>query len=611
MERKKEKKLSFISRFKYLLRSTREYKKYAFLSIFYVLLETVLECIIPFVMSRLISLLQSFIGVEVTQSLKEEALNGVILYGSILLVLGILSLICGIFAGRMSAIASAGFAKNLRVDEFNKITSYSFQNIDKFSSSSLITRQTTDITNIQMAFMILIRIAVRAPFMFLFSFIMAIVVAPQISWIFLITIPFIAIILGILIPIATKLFIKLFRKYDDLNELTEENVRGMRVVKTYAREDFEKQKFAHESGVMGKGFQKVEQIMNATNPAMQAVMYMSMCLILFLGSMLAIQQGIEFGPKDAPFGVGNLSAMITYSAQVLSSLMMVAMVLFMIIMSVPAINRVYEVLVEVPSIKNNENPIFEVKNGDIDFENVSFKYKKEAQKYALKDVNLHIRSGQTVGIIGGTGSSKSTLVNLISRFYDASIGTVKVGGINVQDYDVKSLRDQVAMVLQKNVLFSGTIKENLRWGNAQATDKQIKEACQIAQADSFIEQFPKQYDSWIEQGGVNVSGGQRQRLCIARALLKNPKVLILDDSTSAVDTKTDAYIRKGFKEYIPGITKIIIAQRISSVQDADFIIVMDNGEINGIGTHEELLKTNAIYQEVYDIQNRIGKAGEE
>ncbi len=610
MEQKKEKKLSFIRKFKYLLHSTREYKKYAYLSIGFVLAETVLECIIPYIMSRLISLLQSFIGVEVTETLKQEALNGVIIYGSILLVLGILSLICGILAGRMSAIASAGFAKNLRTDEFEKITSYSFNNIDKFSSSSLITRQTTDISNIQMAFMLLIRIAVRAPFMFIFSFVMALVVAPQISWIFLITIPFIVIILGILIPISTKLFIKLFRKYDDLNELTEENVRGMRVVKTYAREDYEKEKFAHESGVMSKGFEKVEQIMNAVNPAMQAVMYMSMCLILFLGSMLAISQGIEFGPKDAPFGVGNLSAMITYSAQVLSSLMMVAMVLFMIIMSVPAINRVYEVLTEIPSIKNNDHPVYEVSNGDIDFEEVSFKYKPDAQKYALKNINLHIKSGQTVGIIGGTGSSKSTLVNLISRFYDTSVGTVKVGGVDVKDYDVKTLRDHVAMVLQKNILFSGTIKDNLKWGNANATDEQIKEACKIAQADSFVEQFPQQYDSWIEQGGVNVSGGQRQRLCIARALLKNPKVLILDDSTSAVDTKTDAYIRKGFKEFIPGITKIIIAQRVSSVQDADFIIVMDNGEINGLGTHEELLKTNAIYQEVYEIQNRIGKAGE-
>lgn len=332
-------------------------------------------------------------------------------------------------------------------------------------------------------------------------------------------------ILGILIPIATKLFVKLFRKYDDLNELTKKMFVVCVLLKPMLVKIMKKEKYARESGIMAKGFQKVEQIMNATNPAMQAVMYMSMCLILFLGSMLAIEQGIEFGPKDAPFGVGNLSAMITYSAQVLSSLMMVAMVLFMIIMSVPAINRVYEVLTEVPSIKNNDNPIFEVKNGDIDFDNVSFKYKANAEKYALNQINLHIKSGQTVGIIGGTGSSKSTLVNLISRFYDTTIGTVKVGGVNVQDYDIKTLRDNVAMVLQKNILFSGTIAENLRWGNAQATDEQIKEACKIAQADSFVEQFPKKYDSWIEQGGVNVSGGQRQRLCIARALLKNPKVL--------------------------------------------------------------------------------------
>ena len=601
-------KLSFIPKFKYLLHSTREYKKYAYGSIIFVLLETALECVIPYIMSLLIEVLSSFINVTVTDALKEQALHSVLIYAAILLVLGALSLFCGVMSGRMSAIAATGLTKNLRVDIFKKITSYSFNNIDKFSTSSLITRQTTDIWNIQMAYMLLIRIAVRAPFMFVFSFVMALVVATPISWIFLITIPFIAIILICLIPIATKLFVKLFRKYDDLNELTEENIRGMRVVKTYAREEQQKEKFAHESGVMGKGFQKVEQIMSAVNPAMQAVMYLSMSLILFMGSILCIELGIEFGPENAPFNVGSLSAMITYSAQVLSSLMMVAMILFMIIMAVPAIERSYEVLTEEPTIKNPENPLFEVKNGDIDFENVSFKYKEDAEKYALANINLHIKSGQTVGIIGGTGSTKSTLDNLLSRFYDASVADVKVGGENVKNYDVKTLRDNVAMVLQKNVLFSGTINDNLKWGNKEATQEEIIEACKIAQADSFIETFPKKYDSWIEQGGVNVSGGQRQRLCIARALLKKPKVLILDDSTSAVDTKTDAFIRKGFKEFIPGITKIIIAQRISSVQDADMIIVMDNGEINGVGTHEELLKNNAIYQEVYEIQNRVGGA---
>ena len=606
--KKKESKLNFIHKFRYLLHSTREYKKYAFLSIGFILGETIIECIIPYVMMCLIDVLEGFIGAEVTDVLKHDALMNVILYGSILFVLGILSLVCGIIAGRMSAIASAGFAKNLRSDEFKKIVSFSFNNIDKFSTSSLITRQTTDISNIQLAFMLMIRIAVRAPFMFIFSFVMSLVVATKISWIFLITIPFIVIILGLLIPAATKLFVKLFRKYDDLNELTEENVHGMRVVKTYAREDYEKEKFKEQSGIMGKGFQKVEQLMSAINPSMQAVMYLSMCLILFCGSILAINEGIAFGIGDNTFGVANISSMITYSAQVLSSLMMVAMVMFMIIMAVPAINRVYEVLTEVPSIKNNDNPIYEVKNGNIDFENVSFKYKPEAEKYALANINLHIKNGQTVGIIGGTGSSKSTLVNLLSRFYDASVGSVKIGGVDVKEYDIKTLRDNVAMVLQKNVLFSGTIKDNLRWGNANATDEEIIKACQISQADSFIDTFPDKYDTWIEQGGVNVSGGQRQRLCIARALLKNPKVLILDDSTSAVDTKTDAFIRKGFKDYLPNITKIIIAQRVSSVQDADMIIVMDNGEINGIGTHDELLKNNKIYQEVFEIQNRIGGA---
>ncbi len=609
MKKKKENKLSFIHKFIFLLHSTREYKKYSFLSIGFVLGETIIECIIPFVMMLLIDVLQGFINVEITDTLKNQALNTVLIYGSILFVLGACSLVCGVLAGRMSAIASAGFAKNLRTDEFNKIVSFSFNNIDKFSTSSLITRQTTDISNIQMAFMLLIRIAVRAPFMFIFSFIMSIVIAPQLSWIFLITIPFIAVILGVIIPIATKLFVKLFRKYDDLNELTEENVHGMRVVKTYAREDYEKEKFKEQSGIMGKGFQKVEQLMSATNPAMQAVMYISMCLILFIGTTLAIKEGLAVAnPDDASFGIANISSLITYSAQVLSSLMMVAMVMFMIIMAVPAINRVYEVITEVPTIKDSENPIYEVKNGDIDFDNVSFKYKEDAKKYALANINLHIKSGMTVGIIGGTGSSKSTLVNLISRFYDTSVGEVKVAGINVKDYDLNTLRNNVAMVLQKNVLFSGTIKDNLRWGNEFATDEEIVQACKIAQADSFIEGFPKKYDTWIDQGGVNVSGGQRQRLCIARALLKKPKVLILDDSTSAVDTKTDAYIRKGFKEYLPNITKIIIAQRVSSVEDADLIIVMDNGTINGMGTHEELLKNNVIYQEVFEIQNRIGGA---
>lgn len=602
---KKEKPIGLIKKFMFLLKSSREYKKYAWGSIVFVFFETVFECVIPYIMMLLINVMgeiQKNIQMStLTDELKASAMNSVLIYGAILLVLAVGSLTCGIMAGRMSAIASTGFAKNLRGDEFKKITTFSFNNIDKFSTSSLITRQTTDITNIQMAYMLIIRIAIRAPFMFIFSFVMAIVVFPEMWWIFCITIPFIGIILGCLIPPATKLFNKLFTKYDDLNELTEENVRGMRVVKTYAREEYEKKKFYEQSEVMGKGFAKVERMLSATNPAMQAVMYLSMSLILSCGSLFIIQ----FNAID---NIGALSSLITYSAQVLSSMMMVAMILFMIVMAVPAINRAYEVLIEEPSIKNVENPIMEVKNGDITFKNVSFKYKAEAEKFALSNINLTIKSGQTVGIIGGTGSSKSTLVNLISRFYDATEGEVLVGDVNVKDYDIKTLRNNVAMVLQKNILFSGTIKENMRWGNPNATDEDIKRVCDIAQASSFVETFDGGYDYQIAQGGVNVSGGQRQRLCIARALLKDPKVLILDDSTSAVDTKTDAYIRKGFKDYIPGITKIIIAQRISSVQDADMIIVMDNGEINGIGTHEELLKSNAIYNEVYTLQNKIGGA---
>lgn len=600
--------LHILKKFKYLFHSVRQYKKHAILSIVFVALETLLECIIPFIMQLLVDELGMISANPVVD--KTGLLNTVLMYAGILLLLAAFSLLFGILAGRMSAYASSGFAKNLREDEFKKITTFSFQNIDKFHTSSLITRQTTDVTNILFAFMLCIRIAVRAPLMFIFAFTMACVVAAPMTWIFAITVPLITILMVIIIPIATKLFVKLFRKYDDLNEQVEEDVRGMRVVKTYAREDFQKEKFRKESEEMGRGFQKVERLLSGTNPGIQFVMYISMCLILFVGSMVCIKLATANPDGTITFGaltIGSITALITYSAQVLSSLMMVAMVLFMIVMAVPAINRVYEVLVEEPSIKNNDHPVYEVKDGDIVFENVSFKYKEDAQKFALQNINLHIKNGETIGIIGGTGSSKSTLVNLLSRFYDTTEGSVKIGGVDVKDYDIKTLRNNVAMVLQKNVLFSGTIKDNLKWGNKDATDEEIIKAAKVAQADPFIQTFPKGYDSWIEQGGVNVSGGQRQRLCIARALLKNPKVLILDDSTSAVDTKTDAYIRKGLKE-LQGVTKIIIAQRISSVQDADRILVMDNGELSGVGTHEELLKNNPIYQEVYEIQNRIGGA---
>ena len=607
---KKTKEVSFIKKFKFLLKSSREYKKYSYLSILFVFMETIFECIIPYVMMLLINLMGELVGGNLTETVKSTALNTVLIYGGILLALAMCSLACGILSGKMCAIASCGFTRNLRGDLFKKITTFSFSNIDKFSASSLITRQTTDIYEIQMAYMMVIRIAIRAPFMFIFSFIMAIVVAPQLSWTFAITIPFIAIILGCIIPIATKRFTVLFDQYDELNEITEENIRGIRVVKTYAREDHEKEKFYNHSLKMSKGFQVIERLLSATNPAMQAVMYISNSLILLLGTLAVIGLAkLENGVIVwGSFTIGSISSLITYSAQVLSSILMVSMVLFMILMAVPAIKRCYEVLVEEPTIKNPENAVTTIENGDIEFNNVSFKYKADAEKFALSNVNLKIKSGETIGIIGSTGSSKSTLVNLISRFYDTTEGEVKVAGRNVKEYDLKTLRDNVSMVLQKNVLFSGTINENLRWGNKDATEEEILRASKIAQADPFVQTFPDKYETHIDQGGVNVSGGQRQRLCIARALLKNPKVLILDDSTSAVDTKTDAYIRKGLREYCPDLTKIIIAQRLSSVEDADKIIVLDNGEINGIGTHEELLKNNEIYKEIYEIQNKIGGA---
>ncbi len=601
MEKTNEKKISLKSAIKYLLKSVREYKKSSILSIIFIALETAFECVIPLVMMYLLNFLTDYeTGKNPDPFGIGNFLYTTLLFAAILIVLALLSFGCGVTAGKVSAKAACGFAKNLREDVFNKTTEFSFKNIDKFSSSSLITRQTTDINNIQMAYMISIRIAFRAPIMFIFAFVMFLVIDAKLSWIFLILIPLIAVPLILIVWQANKRFEKLFKLYDGLNEKVEEDIRGMRVVKTYAREDFEKKKFEDESYTMSKGFRVVEQMLSGTNPIIQCVMYCSMCLILFLGSLAVIET------KATELNIGGISSLITYSSQVLSSIMMLTMVSFFILMAVPGFKRVYEVLIEEPSIKNPSNPVLEVKNGDIEFKDVSFKYNENAQKFALSNVNLTIKEGEMIGIIGSTGSSKSTLVNLISRFYDVSEGELLVGGVNVKNYDLKVLRDNVAMVLQKNVLFAGSIADNLRWGKKDASIDEIKKACHIAQADSFVEAFDDQYDHHIEQGGTNVSGGQRQRLCIARALLKNPKVLILDDSTSAVDTKTDAYIRSGLRKYCPGVTKIIIAQRISSVSDADKIIVMDNGTISGVGTHEELLKTNKIYQEVYELQNRIG-----
>ena len=587
---------SFKHVIKTLLKSVREYKKETILSIILIGLETLFECIIPFTMSKLLDNMQDMMEKASTVN-KNEYLYLVLIYGAILLVLATLSFICGINAGRLSAKASVGFECNLRKDLFYNISNFSFDNIDKFSASSLVTRQTIDAFYIQMAFMMCTRIGLRAPLMLIFSITMAIIQSPGMSWIYAITIPFLAAILLTIVLKVMPIFNKVFVKYDDLNESVEENVRGIRVVKTYVREDYEKQKFNKTSEDVAKGFVKAERIIALSNPTMMTSMYISMILVLTVGS-IAILYG-----KFGHIKVGQISSLITYGAQILSSLMMLQMVFVMFSMSVASMGRVYEVLIEEPTIKNCENPIKEVSSGDILFKNVSFKYKKDAEKYALSDVNLSIKNGQTIGIIGGTGSSKSTLVNLISRFYDTTEGEVDVGGINVKDYDIKTLRENVSMVLQNNILFSGTINENLRWGNNNATDEEIVGACKIAQADSFIESFPDKYNTLIYQGGTNVSGGQKQRLCIARAILKKPKILIMDDSTSAVDTKTDAFIREGLKKTLPNTTKIIIAQRISSVENCDFIVVMDDGKINGIGNHDELLESNEIYKEIYNLQN--------
>lgn len=592
------------------LTAVREYKKPSIIAVIFIALETLFECVIPFVMSKLIDTMGSFSTGAISE---QNVLNVVLIYAAILIALATGSLICGITAGRYSARAAIGFSTNIRRDMFKKITGFSFNNIDKFSAASLVTRQTTDVFYIQMAYMMTIRIALRAPLMLIFSVVMACIQTPQLCWVYAITIPILAIALIAIIWVVMPIFDKVFKKYDALNESIEENVRGIRVVKTYAREEYEKEKFKGRSAEIRDGFTKAERIMALTNPVMMASMYISISLLIFIGSY-AILEGIGWTVNDAGeevvgftyMTVGQLSSLITYGGQILSSLMMISMVFVMISMSTASMRRVYEVMIEEPTIKNPENPVYEVKDGSIIFKNVNFKYKENAKKYALSDIDLEIKSGQMIGIVGGTGSSKSTLVNLISRFYDTTTGEVIVGGKNVKEYDIETLRNNVSMVLQKNVLFSGTINENLRWGNKNATDEEIKEACKIAQADSFVETFPDKYETYIQQGGTNVSGGQKQRLCIARAILKKPKVLILDDSTSAVDTKTDAYIRAGLRKTLPDVTKIIIAQRVSSVQDADLIVVMDNGTINGMGTHEELLKSNKIYKEIYDMQNKVG-----
>ena len=584
---------------KTLTKSIREYKKASILSPIFVAFEVVLEVAIPFIMSMLVDYMQ--------KNENNLNINTIIMYGGILLGLAMLSLLFGFLAGKYCAEASTGFAKNLRKDMFYAIQDYSFTNIDKFSTSSLVTRMTTDITNVQMAYMLVIRTSIRAPLMIIFALIMSFTINTYLALIFLIMVPLIATGLILIFKKAHPIFIKVFKKYDKLNNTVQENVRGIRTVKSFVREDYETEKFKKSSNDIKEDFIVAEKILSFNNPLMNFAIYCTTLIISLLGSMVIVNSldgTVAF--KFGQLSTGQLSSLITYTTQILMSLMMVSMIVVMITMSITSAERICEVLNEKSDLTNPENPIMEVKNGDIEFKNVNFSYCGSEDKLSLKNINLKLKSGQTLGIIGGTGSSKSTLVSLIPRLYDTSDGEVLVGDINVKDYDIETLRNNVAMVLQKNVLFSGTIKENLRWGNENATDEELIEAAKLAQADSFIQTFPDKYDTFIEQGGTNVSGGQKQRLCIARALLKKPKILILDDSTSAVDTKTDALIRKAMKENIPNTTKIIIAQRTSSVMDADLICVLDRGKICGLGTHEELLKTNAIYQEVYYSQNRIG-----
>lgn len=574
---------------KRLLKSVREFKKDALLTPFFVVLEVVMEVIIPLVMALLID-----------KGIDGQNMAAIWKYGIILVLCAMLALVFGAAAGTFAARASTGFARNLRHDMYYNVQNFSFSNIDKFSTGSIVTRLTTDVTNVQNAFQMCTRIAVRCPVMLVFALFMAMKINSRMALVFLAVLPILAIGMGILMKVVGPVFERAFKIYDRMNTVVQENVRGIRVVKTYVREDHETEKFEGVSGMLYRTFSKAQKTMAGVMPLMQFCMYACMLLISWFGARLIVGGSMT---------TGELTSMFSFAMQILMSLMMVAMVFVMITMAKASAERVAEILDEQPDLHNPANPIHEVKDGAIEFDDVSFSYKGDERKLALKNVNLHIKAGQTVGILGGTGSAKSTLVQLIPRLYDTTHGTVKVGGVDVRDYDIEALRDQVAMVLQKNVLFSGTIKENLRWGDENASDEELERVCRLAQADEFIQQMPDKYDTHIEQGGSNVSGGQKQRLCIARALLKKPKILILDDSTSAVDTKTDALIRKAFAEEIPDTTKIIIAQRVSSVQDADQIVILDGGTVQAVGTHDELLAANTIYQEIYNQQNR--KGGEE
>ena len=576
-----------------LAKSIREYKAASIATPILVAGEVVMECIIPFVIAILINEIKAGCSIDV-----------ILKYGIILVVMAALSLLFGAWAGSTCATASCGLAKNLRKDIFYSIQSYSFENIDKFMTSSLVTRMTTDVTNVQTAYMMLIRMAIRAPLMLVFAFIMAFVMGGKMAWIFLVVVPILAAGLAAVIYKVRPLFKKVFKKYDALNQSVQENIKGMRVVKSFVREDYEQKKFNHAAEDVCADFTKAERILALNNPLMQFCIYAVMVFVFSFGSYTIVTS------RGMDLDVGQLSSLLTYSFMMLSRLMMLSMVFALITLAGESAKRIAEVLSEKSTLSNPENPVREVEDGSISFEHVNFKYSKNAKRMVLQDINLDIRSGETIGIIGGTGSSKSSLIQLISRLYDVTDGSIKVGGRDVREYDLESLRNQVAVVLQKNILFSGTIKENLRWGNKEATDEEMIQACKMSCADEFVSQFPDGYDTYIEQGGANVSGGQKQRLCIARALLKKPKILILDDSTSAVDTKTDAKIRKAMAEYIPSTTKIIIAQRTSSVENADRIIVMDGGKIANVGTHAELLKSSSIYREIYISQNKESKESE-
>ncbi len=574
---------------KRLMASVREFKRPTILTLIFIVGEAVIEVFIPFITAELVNEIKA--GVD---------MNEIIKLGVLLVILAMVSLTCGGIAAFTCAKASSGFARNLRSDIFSKVQTFSFENIDKFSSSSLVTRMTTDISNVQLAYMMIIRTAIRSPLMFIFSITMAYIMGGALATTFVVVVPILIVGLFLVSRKAMPAFRSVFRKYDRLNESIEENVRAMRVVKGFAREDYEKNKFGSAAENIRRDFTRAERIVALNSPLMQFCVYFNMAFVLLVGSRMIITSG------GTVIDVGQISAMLTYGMQILMSLMMLSMIYVILTMSSESMKRICEVLEETPKLEMPSEPVTEVKDGSVDFENVSFKYSEKAEKYALSNINLHIKSGMTVGILGDTGSSKSTLVQLIPRLYDTTEGSVKVGGRDVREYDIKTLRDSVAMVLQKNLLFSGTINENLRWGDADATEDEIKEACRLAQADEFVMSFPDGYETKIEQGGTNVSGGQKQRLCIARALLKKPKILILDDSTSAVDTKTDMLIRTGFKTYIPETTKIIIAQRVASVQDADLILIMHNGCIMAMGKHDELLESSEVYREIYTQQTMGG-----